>query len=1533
MTDSDTKALVFEGVDQKVVLGLLKDARQRLEKLQAEREERVAIVGMHGRFPGADDLAAFWHLLDTGGIGLRNVDDDELERAGVSAEEASQQDYVRMWGGFDDPTGFDAGFFGYAPRDAELLDPQQRVFLESAWSALEHAGYDSRRYAGRIGVYAGGSLNDHFSNIQAHRHLQESVDPIQAGLGNVSGMIAARAAYHLDLKGPGVGVQATCATSLVSVHLAVQALRARECDMALAGGVAVGQPRPAGYIHKSEGIGSPDGQCRPFDADAKGTIFTNGVGTVVLKRLSDARADGNTIYAVIRGSAVGNDGAAKVGLTAPSVSGQADVLASALASARIDGAGIDYVEAHGTGTALGDPIELAALNRVYGPALKAAGRECAIGSVKGNVGHMDAAAGMGGLIKTVLALSHGRLPASLNFTRPNPACNFAATPFRVLTDNRDWAPQPDRIRRAAISSFGMGGMNAHLILEEAPSADEGTKDDDRPQLLTLSARTSEALAEMKLALADAIDKDPAIAVSDIAYTLQLGRRPMEHRFAAVAGDRDQVANLLRSASPVQAASGEVPRGDQSLVFLFPGQGVQHPDMAGALHASDPVFRAAFDECVALLPDDIDLPGPLYSSDDAERLNRTDITQPALFVVEYALARMWMEKGLQPRALIGHSIGEYVAACIAGVFSLRDALGLVVARGRAMQACEPGGMLSVALSEGEARAVVTAEVEFAALNGQQNCVLSGTFAAIDALAAELDRRGVANRRLRTSHAFHSFMMEPALSVFAAAFKGVALSSPTIDIVSNLTGDWLTAAQATDPTYWIEQMRRTVLFRPGVERILQLPNPLVLEVGPGASLTQLLRSDVKAGARAVSSLPDATSGADAQEHLLLTTGELWAAGIDIDWAALWPDGPRRRVGLPTYRFQRKSYWVAPVSVKDSAPADMVRSNNLPDWFHQPEWRRRASIASAADGARWLLFGGNRVVSAVGVLPGNVSCVVVEAGETFSNKHGIYTIDPKDPDHYRALLADLSSKQALPDQIVNGFGLDEGDTSTLFESTLALGRALAAEQIATPLVSVLGTGMHRVIGSETLEPGTAMALGVTRILSQEISGLKSRSIDVDQPDAGHMVPGLALLLHTPWEKNGTVCALRGGYVWTQEYSATPVAQADDVPALKDGATYLVSGELVEGLGLIYLSHIVKSLGGRAILLGRAGLPSPQDWDRWLASHSPQHPVSQFIRALRGIGVPGKDYRLFSGDISDAQWVRRAIEDGEHDFGSINGVFLTAAMGEHHHFTLEDATPDSHVGLFSSKIGGTTALGEVLSDREPDFVLVQSSLSTVVGGSGLSAYASANSFLDAFVEERRAAGSINWQVVNWDACLPYGQATNAGGGLLDHAFNPDEVWQATRAVLSRQDIGRAVVTPGSLSQRIAAAAAAIEKPKTEQQGEANAARQGVKASYVAPRDDLEKAVASVMSDLLGIERIGVNDNFFELGGHSLLAIQVITRLRKQFGVDLPMRSLLFEAPTVAGMASSIGQAIETARRDRETVAALLDDIEATDIRREAHS
>ena len=892
----------------------------------------IAIIGMSGRFPGAADVDQFWRNLAGGVESIRSFEPDELEASAMGQPAPDDPSFVRAGAVLDDIQGFDAGFFEFNPREAEITDPQQRVFLECCWEALERAGYDPGTFAGSIGVFAGASMSTYFlNNVLGHPELFRTLAAHQILIGADKDYLAPRVSYKLNLKGPSVTVQTACSTSLVAVHLACQSLQDYQSDLALAGGVSIRVPQRTGYRYQEGSINSPDGHCRAFDHRAQGTVVGNGAGVVVLKRLEDALADGDDILAVIRGSAVNNDGSAKVGFTAPSVEGQVAVISEALAAAAVAPETIGYVEAHGTATPLGDPIEVAALTKAFGLGADETA-PIALGSVKSNIGHLDAAAGVAGLIKAVLALRNGAIPPSLHFERPNPEIDFAAGPFRVASSLMDW-PADGGPRRAGVSSFGIGGTNAHAVLEEAPEP-EPTGPSRAWQLLLLSARTPTALETATDNLARHLEEHPELPLPDVAFTTQVGRKVFKHRRFLVCRDREDAVSALRSRDPRLLTLAQEGR-ERPVAFLFPGQGAQYPGMGRDLYDSEPAFRAALDRCARLLEPHLglDLRTVLYpeanDADAAARLERTALAQPALFAVEYALAELLREWGIRPAAMLGHSIGEYVAACLAGVLSLEDALVLVAARGRLMQSLPPGAMLVVPKPEEETKALLTGGLCLAAVNGPSFSVVSGPAEEVEALALRLAGEGVEARRLHTSHAFHSAMMDPILEEFGREVGKVRLSPPRIPWVSNLTGTWIEDGQATDPGYWVRHLREAVRFADGAAALLEDRSRVLLEVGPGRTLASLVRAAAP-DRPVVQSLRHAHHAQDAgrSEPLLAEAlGRLWLAGASVDWAGFHAHGRRRRVALPTYPFERQPYWLDPVRLTVAGRPEGTMSETAP------------------------------------------------------------------------------------------------------------------------------------------------------------------------------------------------------------------------------------------------------------------------------------------------------------------------------------------------------------------------------------------------------------------------------------------------------------------------------------------------------------------------------------------------------------------------------------------------------------------------------
>ena len=986
----------------------------------------IAIIGMSGRFPGAGNVETFWNNLAGGVESISRFTDAELEmKPPTDAGEA----FVNARGVVQDADLFDAGFFNFNSREAELLDPQHRVFLECAWEALESAGYDVDRIPGLVGVWAGSGINsyllynigtgtDFFARLVAGYQQGESA----AQFSNDRDFLATRVSYKLNLKGPSLTVQTACSTSLVAIAQACQGLWSYQTDMALAGGVSISFPQRRGYVYQEGAIASVDGHTRTFDAAAQGTVFSSGAGVVLLKRMEDALADGDPIVAVIRGAAINNDGAGKVSFTAPSVDGQAEVIQMAQALAGVAPESISYVEAHGTATPLGDPIEVAALTQAFRAGGARGNHFCALGSLKTNVGHMDIASGVAALIKTAMALRHRQLPPSLHFRKGNPHIDFANSPFYVNTRLLPWPASNDGTpRRAGVSSFGVGGTNAHLVLEEAPTLETGTGNDGRgPQLFVLSARSESALEAATANLARHLRSAPELCAADVSYTLAAGRRAFGCRRIVVGSGVGEVADVLERRDAKRVFTQLATRREPSVAFLFPGQGVQAVGMGESLYRTEAVFREEVDRCAeGLRPflDGADLRTILYPAEDekeraAEALDQTRFTQPALFVFGYALAKLWQSWGVRPGAMLGHSVGEYVAATLAGVFFLEDALGLVAQRARLVQA-QPGGMmLAVRLPEAEIGALLSAsgvDLSMAAVNAPKLCVVSGPSETVQNFEKFLTAKLVVSRRLKTSHAFHSAMMDPVVEPFSALFEPVALHPPQIPFVSNLTGQWITNAQATDPHYWARHLRESVRFADGVGELLRTdPGSVFLEVGPGQTLAPLVRQHPVAGTGGAVVLSTLLEGRDHRESALTALGRLWLEGVNVDWAAFQAGRPHRRVVLPTYPFERKRYWIEPAAQERMrmTTSEISKDNEMPSQPDPILPTRKESIVDKIRGVLKNLSGQDQTGAALDISfleLGFDSLLLTQVAQAFRKEFGVKVT-------FRQLLEDYSTTETL-------------------------------------------------------------------------------------------------------------------------------------------------------------------------------------------------------------------------------------------------------------------------------------------------------------------------------------------------------------------------------------------------------------------------------------------------------------------------------------------------------------------------------------------
>ncbi len=1464
----------------------------------------IAVVGMSGRFPGARDLEAFWENLRAGVESISIFSEEELLAAGVSAEVLREPAYVRAGGALEDVDLFDARFFGFTRREAEATDPQQRLFLECAWHALESAGCDPSSYPGRIGVYAGSSRSSYGSMLLSPAG---AAGELQLAVGTDRDFLTTRVSYKLDLRGPSVAVQTACSTSLVAVCMAVQSLLQHQCDVALAGGVGIQVPQKTGYMHQEGGVLSPDGHCRAFDASAAGFVPGNGVGIVVLKRLAEALEDGDVIHAVIRGTAVNNDGCLKVGYTAPSVEGQAEVVAEAMAVAGFDPRTLTYVETHGTGTPLGDPVELAALTRAF-RARTDAKQYCAIGSLKTNIGHLDAAAGIASLIKLILSLKHGELPPSLHFERPNPRIGFAASPFFVNTTLRRWE-RSGFPRRAGVSSFGIGGTNAHVVLEEAPELPPGF-DSRPPHLLVLSAKSEEALERATENLARHLERRPKLDLGNVAFTLQVGRRGFARRRMVLVDDAAQAIAALRGPAFPPVRSGAWEGRHRPVVFLFPGQGSQHLRMGLGLYEEEPDFREVLDRCALLLRPHLglDLLEVLFARGGDERaadaaLRSTRLAQPALFSVQYALAQLWLRWGVRPEAMLGHSVGEFTAACLAGIFSLEDALAAVCARARLVDRQAPGAMLALPMAEEELQVELGPELDLAAHNAPRQCVVSGPDGAVAELEAKLAARGIRGRRLATSHAFHSKLMDPALEPFARELEKVVLSPPRIPFLSNVTGDWITAREANDPRYWVRQLRGTVRFAEALAELARTSERILLEVGPGEVLTSLVRHQVpRGGPLSLASLPSPGRSRPERAALLESLGRLWLAGVAVDWHGVHRHERRRKVELPRYPFERSSYWSSanPRAARTAHASGSAEQTELSEWFYLPCWRPslHPRPASAA-GQRWLVFedaGGFARVLAEALQRAGAEVVRIARGTGGSGERvpALRAGDREGLDH---LLRGLGSRGFRPSAVLDARCLRRaaavqpelgGDPAeTAFNDLLCLARGLWGHGFRQPMkLVVLTHALHSLAGEQPGAVDVATVLGACRAIPQEYNNLRCRNVDVRFPENGRAERELVerLVGELCGNSDAPVVAYRAGERWTESFDPVTLGAAEATPdVLRPEGVYLVTGGL-GGIGLVLAEYLARAVRARLVLVGRR------------AATSERRGTLERLIAL------GAELHIAAADVSDDRAMCALVEDARRRFGRIHGVLHCAGVaGGRMIHALES---DEIEAVFAPKVKGARVLASIFEPGELDVFVLFSSLAAVLGGVGQAHYCAANAFLDASVPWLRARLQTPVTSIAWDTWREVGMAveTRLPAALeslraerLATGIRPAQGADCFRRIL-RYLPQRILVSTTDLGHRLPTAPVpafcmGAPRPEAFPRGHAGGRQQ----------TEAERLLVDAWRELLGVEEVAPEDNFFDLGGSSLLAVELIARLKGRVGVDLSPQDFLFD--TLAQIAARIGE------------------------------
>ena len=1488
----------------------------------------VAVIGLSGRFPGANDVQEFWHNLLEGKELIKFFTKEELIIKGLSSLEIEDEKFVPAYGEMDGADNFDAAFFNYLPDEARLMDPQIRIYHQCVWHALEDSGYNPESFSGRIGLFSGASENVIWrayallaaSSSGANNFLKDQL----SNRDFLSTLIS----YKLNLKGPSINVSTACSTSLVAIHTAIRSLLTGECEMAVAGGVSFFSTIKKGYFFEEGMINSADGHCRTFDEKSSGTVSGDGAGAVVLKKLKDAIKDNDNIYAVVKGSAVNNDGLRKVGYSSPSVEGQMECIKLAHKVSRVSTDTISYIEAHGTATSLGDAIEIEALNNVFKNCER---RSCGIGSVKTNIGHLDAAAGVAGFIKVVLSLNNRQIPRSLHFERANRNINFDAGPFYVINELKEWETKNEIPLRAGISSFGIGGTNAHVVLEEAPRFNRASS--TLPyNLITISSKNEKSLDQLVSQFESYLLKSSESLIN-IAYTLNCGRKDFVFRKSLIISDLDSFKKSVGVKQPISYSKSIYDGEFNPIIFMFSGQGGQYLNMSKELYESSNEFKKIMDNGFDILKDiskGKDFKKILFNDDDSVDLllSRTDNTQPLLFLVEYSLARYLIELGIEPNYIIGHSLGEYVGACISDVFSFEDGLFMLYHRGRLMNELPEGDMLSAVISENRAKAFISNDIDLAAVNSDDQCVFSGSKESIAELNFKFEELGIICKIIETSHAFHSTLMEPMLNEFDDICKRVCFNPPKYKIVSNISGEVISDGKFNNHTYWRDHIISPVRFNEGMNAFFaDDKSKIFLEIGPGNTLLNLVsQRDRHEGLikAKIPSLPSKKSTSSSCLIFVRLLKSLWHLGKQIDWEYYYKDKQVFKLSLPKYPFLKNKF-LAEVDLDskiNELVSDVPKKESVLESFYQQTWTKviypECNI-NYLDDSVYVLFGVEQpIFHEIRKLLKiqEVPFVEISLGDKFKKASKFeYQIRGKDVKEMLSLFNSLKRDNISFTKIIYGWGLNDNEDVGLFgddiisqnsfksfdfHRILNLLKCLENEIVDRTMKLVyLSNAFQQVLPGEKSNYKYATSLGLLKSFAIENTRVKICSVDMDSND----VYAQNVLNELQKEEFNSNIAYRNKARWVEGYRKI-VLKSNFKPSIdivKRGGVYIITGGL-GNVGRVFCEYLVKEYSATVILLGRDILPESSEWNRLIDASSISPKIKMKLRFL--VDMRNRRYRVkyYHVDISDFESFSSFIRHTQEKYGRINGVIHTAGVTNTEESFKSIASTDLKFLLphFKSKAFGLLNLYDIFKSSGVDFVWTTTSLSTVVGLHSLGAYIASNLFASHFISSLEEA-EPNWKAIDLDGL-------ELKGGPSNYKISRDDLIKIFNISFSIKEKSRLIVSMTDLHSKLELRDRAIRSIEefdfVSHEGETGD-RSSFRSGDIEPKSETEERLLALWKKFFGTNEIGIEDNFFDLGGDSLKSMVMVKRMFKEFNVDIPLRDFM-EKATIRELSREIDLVIE---------------------------